>query len=156
MTMIKPQISLSYRTYNYFADLNSGLSELDEKRLIKAVDSELQAMGYLLSEEPDFLININSTVFETSSGNSVGVGLGGGGGSIGGGLSVGIPVRNTKLQREIIFDFVDASKDFLIWQANTEGRFKENVTPVAREESLQKLVIKAFSEFPPEKIVTKY
>ena len=50
----------NYTTYNYFSDIESGLSELDEKRLVKALDSALQAKGYLLAEEPDFFINILS------------------------------------------------------------------------------------------------
>src|SRR5690606_37711458 len=82
----------AYTTYNYFSDLDSGMSQLDERRLIGILDSTLQTKGYRLTEEPDFYINILSNVFQARGGNSVGVGLGGGGRNIGGGISLGIPV----------------------------------------------------------------
>ncbi len=140
----------NYTTYNYFEDMQSGLSQLDEKRLLNILDSTLQSKGYLLSEEPEFLINIKSAVFQSNSGNNVGVGVGGGGRNVGGGLSIGIPVGNSGVQRQILFDFVDASKNALFWQADTESSFKENTTPLCREEQLKNIVKKAFSKYPPD------
>ena len=139
----------NYTTYNYFQEMESGLSQLDEKRLFNVLDSTLQAKGYLLSEEPEFLINIKSFVFQSNSGNNVGVGLGGGGRNVGGGVSIGIPVGNSGVKRQILFDFVDANKNALFWQADTESNFKENTSPLNREEQLKRVVAKAFSKYPP-------
>ncbi|MDT0607906.1 DUF4136 domain-containing protein [Croceitalea rosinachiae] len=141
----------NYTTYNYFSDIESGLSELDEKRLVKALDSTLQAKGYLLAEEPDFFINILSSEFRTASSNNVGIGVGGGGGNVGGGVSVGLPIGNSGWQRQIQFDFVDSQKDALYWQAVTESGFRDNASPSVREERLQALIVKVFKKFPPEK-----
>jgi uncharacterized protein YceK len=44
----------TYKTYNYFSDVNTGMSALDTKRLIKALDDGLRSQGYTLSETPDF------------------------------------------------------------------------------------------------------
>lgn len=140
----------NYTTYNYFQDMESGLSQLDEKRLLNILDSTLQAKGYLLSEEPEFLINIKSFVFQSNSGNNVGVGVGGSGRNVGGGLSIGIPVGNSGIQRQILFDFVDASKNSLFWQADTQSGFRDNAAPIDREEQLKRVVAKAFSKYPPE------
>ncbi|WP_350293627.1 DUF4136 domain-containing protein [uncultured Croceitalea sp.] len=140
----------NYATYNYFEDMESGLSQLDEKRLLDILDSTLQAKGYLLSEEPEFLINIKSFVFQSNSGNNVGVGVGGGGRNVGGGLSIGIPVGNSGIQRQILFDFVDANKNSLFWQADTQSGFRDNAAPIDREEQLKRVVAKAFSKYPPE------
>ncbi|WP_350290997.1 DUF4136 domain-containing protein [uncultured Croceitalea sp.] len=140
----------NYVTYNYFEDMESGLSQLDEKRLLDILDSTLQAKGYLLSEEPEFLINIKSFVFQSNSGNNVGVGVGGGGRNVGGGLSIGIPVGNSGIQRQILFDFVDANKNSLFWQADTQIGFRDNAAPIDREEQLKRVVAKAFSKYPPE------
>lgn len=140
-----------YSTYNYFDNIDSGLSDLDEKRLFGILDSTLQAKGYLLSEEPEFLINIKSFVFQSNSRNNVGLGVGGGGRNVGGGLSIGIPVGNTGLRRQILFDFVDADKKALFWQADTESNFRENTNPLNREEQLKKVVVKVFKNFPPKK-----
>lgn len=65
----------NYSTYNYYDDLETGLSELDEKRLVKVLDVAMQSKGILLSEEPDFLINIQSGIFQAPRSNTVGVGL---------------------------------------------------------------------------------
>jgi len=140
----------SYSTFNYYADMETGLSELDEKRLMDALDATLGEKGYMFAEEPDLFINIKSTVFQSQGGNNVGVGLGGGGGNVGGGVSIGIPVGGPKLTRELQIDFVDANKDMLIWQAISESPFREGDTPQEKAEKLRAVVDKIFSKYPPE------
>ncbi|MEX0313891.1 MAG: DUF4136 domain-containing protein [Allomuricauda sp.] len=141
----------NYTSYNYFSDIESGLSGLDEKRLVRILDSTLQSKGYLLAEEPDFFINILSSEYRSVPNNSVGVGLGGGGRNVGGGVSVGLPLGNSGIQRQIQFDFVDAQKDALFWQATSESGYRENASPSVREERLRAVVKKVFAKFPPEK-----
>ena len=141
----------NYTSYNYFSDMDSGLSGLDEKRLLRVLDSTLHSKGYILAEEPDFYVNIMSNQFRTAPNNNVGVGVGGTGRNVGGGLSIGIPMGNTGIQRAIIFDFVDAEKDALFWQASSESGFRENASPSVREKKLRAVVDNVFSKFPPEK-----
>ncbi len=141
----------NYTSYNYFSDISSGLSELDEKRLMRVLDSTLQAKGYLLAEEPDFFINILSNEYRNAPNNAVGVGIGGPGRNVGGGVSVGLPLGNSGIQRRIQFDFVDAQKDALFWQASSESGFRENASPSVREDRLKAVVKKVFSKFPPER-----
>ena len=38
-----------YSTYNYFSDVETGLSQLDERRLIRVLDSTLKTKGYQLA-----------------------------------------------------------------------------------------------------------
>lgn len=140
----------NYTTYNYFSDLKTGLSDLDTKRLLKALDIALQSKGMLLSEEPDFYINIESGTYQTANGNTVGVGVGGTGRSIGGGVSVGIPIGQPKVKREITFNFVDNKKDVLFWEAVSIDAYKENQTPEQRELHMQALVNKVLEKYPPE------
>ncbi|SDE10765.1 protein of unknown function [Pricia antarctica] len=139
-----------YTTYNYYPEMQTGLSELDTKRLLDAVDAEMQAKGIQLTEEPDFFINIESNSFQKPRNNSVGVGLGGLGRSVGGGVSVGIPVGSPKMERQIRFDFVDNEKDKLFWQSESQSPFKENVSPEERDENLRNLAAKVFEKYPPE------
>lgn len=140
----------NYTTYNYYDNLETGLSELDEKRLISALDVQLQQKGLLLSEEPDFLINIVGGSYTAPKNNSVGVGLGGSGRSLGGGVSVGIPIGKAKVQRELVFDFVDVQKDELFWQATSNSSFNENRKPEEREEKLQEVVLEVLRQYPPK------
>ena len=139
-----------YTTYNYFSDLDTGLSELDSRRLLRAIDSTMRAIGFLLSEEPEFLINILSSSFQVPRNNSVGVGIGGTGRSVGGGMTIGIPVGATNVEREIQFDFVDSQKDELFWQAITVSSLRENSSPVEREDKIRELVAKTLEKYPPK------
>lgn len=140
----------AYSTFGYFTDIETGLSQLDERRLMNAMDATLQSKGLLFSEEPDMLINIQSTVLRGQSANAVGVGLGGGGGTVGGGISVGIPVGGPNITRQIIIDLVDAKKDMLIWQAVSESPFREGDSPAVKEKKMQELVVKIFEKYPPK------
>jgi hypothetical protein len=78
------------------------------------------------------------------------VGVGGTGRRVGGGVTIGIPVGNSKLERQIQFDFVDRVKDAVFWEATSSISFKENITPLVREERIQELVEKVFVEYPPK------
>lgn len=140
----------NYTTYNYFSDINTGLSDLDNKRLFKAIDSIMASKGLLLSEEPDFHINIISDAYRNPSNNSVGVGVGGTGRNIGGGVSVGIPLGRPTTGRQIKFDFVDSQKDLLFWQAISESTFRQNASPNDRERVLKKIAAKVLSKYPPK------
>ena len=139
-----------YKTYGFYDDMETGLSELDTKRLISAIETKLNTLGLNASQTPDFLIDINSIEYTEQAQNNVGVGLGGGGGNVGGGLSVGIPIANTKIARQITIDFVDDTKNGLFWQAKSESTYNPNAKPEKREAVLQMLVEKVFKNFPPK------
>jgi hypothetical protein len=141
----------NYQTYTYLPEMETGLGELDAKRLLQAIDSTMQLKGIMYSEEPDFFINIQSREIRSASGNSVGVGVGGTGGNIGGGVSIGLPIGSPKMDREIIFDLVDSRKDELFWQAVSGAAFKDSGTPEQREARLREIVTKVFSDYPPKR-----
>ena len=139
----------AYKTYNYYSDMNMGMSELDRGRLLDALDVGLQAKGLSLSDSPDFLINIKSSTFQEGRSNNVGVGVGGGGGNVGGGISIGIPVGQAEINRQIVFEFVDENKSGLFWQANSESVYQPNAQPEVRETQFAAIVEKVLSGYPP-------
>ncbi len=141
----------AYRTYAFYPGMETGLTELDTRRLLAAVEEVLREKGYGQSEEPDFMINIFSESYQEVSDSSVGVGIGGTGSNVGGGISVGIPVSSSSLKRRITFDLIDAGKDQLIWQAISKDSFRDSDKPHQREERLAAVAQKVFSEFPPER-----
>ncbi|MUU79562.1 DUF4136 domain-containing protein [Winogradskyella endarachnes] len=140
----------NYKTYSYYDDMETGLSELDTKRLMRAIDSELKTMGLTRSDNPDFFIDIQSQQVTNRNNSTVGVGVGGGGGRGFGGVSVGIPVGQNQQTREIIIDFVDETKTGLFWQAVSESKYNSNASPEKREAVFAKLVEKVFAEYPPK------
>ncbi len=140
-----------YKTYQYYGDMKSGLSPLDTKRLLDALDAKMAAKGFTVSENPDFLIDIKSSEFQAAPRQTVGVGVGGGGGNVGGGISIGLPIGQPALSRQTTIDFVDDKGKGLFWQAVSESGFKQNETPEKREARLQAIVEKILMEYPPEK-----
>lgn len=139
----------AYTSYNYYPDMDTGLSQLDTKRLLRAVDSVLQNKGFELSMTPDFYVNIQSALFQDNPSPAVGVGMGGTSGNVGGGISVGVPLGGSGMSREIVFDFVDTERDALFWQAVSSSNYRDNAAPSTRERVLREVVLKVFSKYPP-------
>ena len=140
-----------YKTYNYYSNIETGMNELDNKRLFNALDEALQAKGLTLSETPDFFIDIQIAQYESANQSSVGVGMGGGGGNFGGGVSVGIPVGQAAMNRQIVFDFVDENGIGLFWQAVSDSSYDPDALPEEREVQFNAIVTKVLEGFPPKK-----
>ena len=139
-----------YKTYNFYKDIETGLSELDSKRLLDAIDSRMQAKGFTKSETPDIFINITSSEFQETQRSSVGVGVGGSGRNVGGGISLGIPIGQSNVNRQIIIDFIDENGIGLFWQAVSEASYNPNATPEKREDKLKAIVDKVLLQYPPK------
>ncbi|TKS57542.1 DUF4136 domain-containing protein [Mesohalobacter halotolerans] len=145
----------SYKTYNYFLSNNTGLSELDEKRVVKAIDSILPQKGFPQKTIPDFNVNFYAETYTVNSQNSIGVGIGGGGGRVGGGVSGGIPINSSKDMLALTVEFVDALNKELFWQAVVETRENLKRTPSERQTFFNEIVQKALDKYPPEPKKTK-
>jgi hypothetical protein len=140
-----------YKTYNYFDDMKTGLSALDNKRLIEAIDTKLKTIGLTRTNDADFYIDIQSQEIQNRNNSNVGVGVGGGSGGGFGGVSVGVPLGGNQNTRDIVIDFVDKSKGKkLFWQAVIESTYKTNSSPENREANFVKLVEKIFASYPPK------
>jgi hypothetical protein len=140
----------TYKTYNYYSDLETGLNELDTKRLLKVMDAQMQAKGLRRSETPDFYVNVVSSEYENNNRNTVGVGVGGGGRNVGGGISIGLPIGQSKMNRTIVFEFIDEDGIGLFWQAESESGFNLNASPEKREARFNAIVEKVLKGFPPK------
>lgn len=138
-------------TYKIYPDLVSRMSQLDEKRLLAVLETELPSEGLTFSENPDIYVNFYTSEYETASGNNIGIGVGGGGGNVGVGVSGGFPIGGPDTYLRLTLDFIDAKNDALIWQAVVDGKFDKNATPQNRETQLRIMVLKALNGYPPKK-----
>ncbi len=146
-----PQVDFDdYTTYNVYNDMDTGLSGLEEKRMLRALDAALKQKGILFSEEADLLVDIKRGLYRSQPNNTVGVGLGGTGRNLGGGINVGIPVGGAKLQQELQFNLVDAKRDQLIWEAKSSSPYDESESPAMKDQRWQQLLAKVFEKFPPK------
>jgi hypothetical protein len=130
--------------------MKTGLSELDTKRLLDAVDEKMTSKGFSLADTPDFFIDIKSKEYRGVQRQTVGVGVGGGGRNVGGGISIGLPIGQAHVNRQITIDFVDENKKQLFWQAVIESSFNPKETPERREEKLNAIVEKVMTAYPPK------
>ncbi|MFD0989919.1 DUF4136 domain-containing protein [Mariniflexile jejuense] len=139
-----------YKTYSYYGDMKTGLSELDTKRFLDALDKAMAAKGFSFSETPDFLVDIKSNEYQQLQRSNVGVGLGGGGRNMGGGISIGLPIGQSNINRQISIDFVDENGKGLFWQAVTETSISPNASPEKREQLFNAIAEKVLAQYPPK------
>lgn len=139
-----------YTTYDYFPNLDSGLNELDDKRIIQITDSLLQQRGFLKSEAPQIYINFYVRESISSSRNTIGIGIGSGGGNVGVGVSGGIPIGGKILNQQLTMDFIDVENDDLVWQAIAEGELKERATPQQKEDYYVSVIQRILAKYPPK------
>ncbi|HIB37009.1 DUF4136 domain-containing protein [Mesonia sp.] len=139
-----------FESYNFYDQMETGLNELDEDRMIQALNTGLSKRGFTSSATPDFKINFYTEVFEKQSNSSIGLGVGGGGGVVGGGVSGGIPVGGSRLYMSVTIEFTNAADDELYWQAVVEHQFNQDASPEERMYFFTEVVEKALENYPPE------
>ncbi|GHA40841.1 hypothetical protein GCM10007103_22720 [Salinimicrobium marinum] len=141
----------NYVTYSLYPEFHSGLSQLDERRLVSGLESTLQEKGFSSSQMPDLYVNVYTEEFQEQSRNNIGIGVGGGGGNLGVGVSGGIPLGGPKTFLKLTFDFIDVQDDSLIWQAVVESKFDPDASPEKRQARFERIVKKALEGYPPKK-----
>lgn len=139
-----------YSSYALFPDFRTGLSQLDDKRLLASLEKGLRDKGLVVSDSPGLYVNVYTERFEEDNRSSIGIGIGSGGGNVGVGVSGGIPVGQMDTFLRLTFDFIDVEKDNLVWQAVVEAPFDINASPEARQQRFDKIVSKALEGYPPK------
>lgn len=139
-----------YHTFNFYPDIESGLSYLEDQRIIHVADSLLQERGFDRSENPDFLINFFAEEIVQNSRNTMGVSIGSSSRNSHIGISGGIPIGDRIINQYLTVDFVDAKKDLLVLRAEASGEYKEHVTPKRKKQYYISVLEKVFKNFPPE------
>ncbi|MCK0202847.1 DUF4136 domain-containing protein [Ornithobacterium rhinotracheale] len=137
------------KTYNYFSDIDwNGVNQLDQTRIVRAIDQELKAKSWQKSNHPQVLIDIKPSEQVVTNTNTVGIGTGSYGGGFGTSMQVGIPIKTKKLQKDLVIEMLDATNQHLIWQ----GVFsKEFSTRADSEKIIQSAIQDLFKKFPPKK-----
>tara|TARA_R110002020_G_scaffold474772_3_gene707205 strand:- start:79374 stop:79907 length:534 start_codon:yes stop_codon:yes gene_type:complete len=139
----------TYITYNFYPTIDSGLSDLDDKRIMQATDSLMQQRGFIKSDTPQLFINFFANESISNSRNTIGIGIGSGGRNGGVGVSGGIPIGGRVVNQSLTVDFIDVAKDDLVWQAVAEGEYKEKASPRQREAYYFNAISKMLKKYPP-------
>ena len=145
---------VDFSKYKTFAFYKKGIdkasvSDLDKKRIMRAIETELLAKGFTKSSNPDLLISIFTKSREqiNVTDNNFGWGFGWGYNPwFFGRQNVNI---NQYTEGTLFIDFIDKNKKELIWQGIGSGAMKlSNVEK--KELRIHEFVNKIISAYPPE------
>lgn len=142
----------NYTSVAIYPEVRTGLSQLDEKRLLASVQNTLRERNLIpASGIPDLYLNIYTEEYQEQSRNSLGVGVGGTGRNVGVGISGGIPLGGPETFLRLTFDLVDIQNDNLVWQAVVDSKFNFDAPPEERQRRFDKIVQEALEGYPPKR-----
>lgn len=148
--------NIDYSRYKTFGFYKPGvdkveISDLDKKRILRAIENQLVAKGFTKSENPDILVNIFTKTREQINVNQFNAGWGYGWGFgwnpwLWGGNQTSVS-RST--EGTLFIDLIDAQKKELVWQGEGQGELTRNSNK--KEENINKFVAKVLEQYPPNK-----
>ncbi len=147
--------NVDFNQYKTFAFYKAGIdkveiSDLDKKRILRAIETQLVSKGFVLSETPDLMINIFTKSREEVNVNQYNGGFGYG---VGWGYGPYIYGGNTSVSRytegTLFIDLIDAKKKELVWQGEGEGVLTQNSGD--KEKRINEFVGKILEQYPPQK-----
>ncbi|MHA7842609.1 MAG: DUF4136 domain-containing protein [Winogradskyella sp.] len=153
----------NFEQYKTFAFFKPGIdkaeiSDIDKRRILRAIEAELLAKGMTKSENPDMLVSIftKSTQRVDVYNNAWGFGGWGWGGfnrwgwGWGPGFGWGGNNVSTRTEGMLFIDFIDTDKKELFWQGSGTGYLvTRNVEK--KEARIKEFVAKTLEQFPPTK-----
>lgn len=148
--------SVGFENFKTYAFLSKGIdaakiSDLDKKRILKAIDQEMALKGFVKNQTPELLINISVTSKERVYADGFyGSGFWGWGGW---GLNPfmwgGGSYLRSYTEGVLYVDVLKASSKELIWQGKASGFLKG--TRKKKEAKIREFVEKILEDFPPQK-----
>ena len=145
----------NFNDYKTFAFFKSGIdkaeiSDLDKRRILRAIESELMAKGFTKSENPDMLVSIFTKSREKINvyNNAMGYGpYGYGWGWSPYYMNSGYSNVSSSTEGTLYVDFIDAKKKELVWQGMGTGYLSQNMNK--KEERIKEFVAKIIEKYPP-------
>lgn len=148
-----------FNTYKSYAFYKTGIdqaqiSDLDKKRILRAIETELDSRGFVKSQDPDVLISIFTKERERVDvyNNHFGWGYGGfynpwawgPGWGWGWGNNV-----STSTEGSLYIDVIDAKKKELVWQGRGVGTLNNTGNIEKKEQRIKEFVTQILRDYPP-------
>ena len=162
-----------FNQYKTFAFYKTGIdkaeiSDLDKKRILKAIDAEMSTMGFQKSNSPDLLVSIFTKekervdVFNQGFGPGWGWGWGAWGGWYGPGWwgpgwgwgGYWGPAVSTRTEGVLFIDLIDARSNELVWQGKGQGNLNTSGKIEKKEERIKEFVSEILAKYPPNAIAS--
>jgi hypothetical protein len=139
-----------YKTYAFFKPQidKVDISDLDKRRILKAIDNELSSKGLSKSETPDILIGFTTNAKEKIYVNNIS--------NWGWGWGWGFnpwlwgPTNNTvstRTEGTLYINVIDGVSKQLVWQGKGRGGIQENMKN--RDERITLFVQEIIGNYPP-------
>ena len=147
---------VDFKKYKTFAFYKKGIdkaaiSDLDKRRILKAIEAELIILGFTKSENPDMLVSIFTKSREkvkVNQNNNFGYGFGWG---FNPWMQNGNNVNISQYTEGTLFvDFIDTERKELVWQGVGTGALKLK-NREKKEARIKEFVKEIVSRFPPGK-----
>ncbi|MFD1094973.1 DUF4136 domain-containing protein [Salegentibacter chungangensis] len=142
----------NFNEYQTFAFFKPGIdkaeiSDLDKKRILRAIESEMQAKGFAKSENPDLLVSIFTKTNENINiyQNNYGWGYGWGWHPWYWGSGYNTVTRTS--EGTLYIDLIDAGEKELVWQGMGTAALAEEVNK--KQERINEIVQKIMEKYPP-------
>ena len=150
--MIRRLILVSTRLMHFFKPGidKADISDLDKKRILRAIEEEMAEKGFTKSEDPDVLVSIftkskeNINIYQN---NMMGWGYGWGWNPWYWGA--GPNTLNTTTEGTLFIDLIDANQKELVWQGMGTAALASKVEQ--KQERINKIVEEILEKYPPQK-----
>jgi hypothetical protein len=143
-----------FNTYKSYAFYKTGIdkaqiSDLDKKRILRAIETEMNSRGFVKSSNPDLLVSIFTKEKERVDvyNNPWGWGWGywGWPGYYGNNIS-------TSTEGSLYIDLIDAKSKELVWQGRGVGTLGNTSNVARKEERIREFVSQILEQYPPNAI----
>lgn len=143
----------NFNTYKTYAFYKTGIdkaeiSDLDKKRILKAIDAEMTYKGFVKSANPDILVSIF-----TKEKRVVNIYNDLWGGSYGWGWSPYYYGRGnnitSKTEGSLYIDLIDTKNKELVWQGKGVGTLSDIHNIEKKEERIREFVSEILKAYPP-------
>ncbi|HET8738087.1 MAG TPA: DUF4136 domain-containing protein [Pricia sp.] len=158
----------NFDEYDSYAFFKTGIdkaqiSDLDKKRILRAIEAEMSERGFTKSEDPDLLVSIFTKEKKEVDiyGNAYGWGGGWGwspyyygGWGPGWGWGGG-PYASTSTEGSLYIDLIDADSKELVWQGKGVGHLGNIEDITKKEERIREFVSEILMQYPPNQVATR-
>jgi len=161
----------NFNEYKSYAFYKTGIdkahiSDLDKKRILRAIEAEMSNRGFVKSESPDLLVSIFTKekdqvdIYNNNFGwggwgwggfGWGGFGWGGWGPGFWGAGTAG-PIASTRTQGSLYIDLIDAKEKELVWQGKGVGTLNNMGKMEKKEARIKEFVSEILQEYPPNAV----
>ena len=144
---------VNFNQYKSFAFFKPGIdkaeiSDLDKRRILRAIEAELLAKGMTKSETPDMLVSIFTKEREQVNVYNSGFGPYGYGWGWSPWYWNNFNSVSTTTEGILYIDLIDAKRKELVWQGQGVGYLTHNMKE--KDERIKEFVFKILEKYPPE------